>query len=527
MAFVLVQHLDPDHESGLAQILARTTAMQVCEVRDRMKVLPNRIYVIPPNVCMEIVKGVLKLHPREKRPGAARSIDIFFESLAEDQQHRAIGVVLSGTAMDGTSGLEMIKAEGGVTFAQDESAKYQSMPRSAIAAGCVDFVLSPEEIAKELARIAEHPWISATAAEPARKSSKRNSIEVRTATGTPRATGESAYKNILLLLQNFRGVDFSLYKSNTIERRINRRMVLNKQEKLADYAAFLQGNPKELDLLYSDLLINVTSFFRNATAFEALKTKVFPKLLRVQSENEPLRVWTLGCSTGQEAYTIAMTYTEACDNSSRAPKLQIFATDLNETHLEQARSGLYARNLVADISPSRLKRFFVEEQGGFRVSKSLRELCVFARHNILRDPPFSRMNLITCRNLLIYLEPESQKRIFPNLHYALKPGGFLMLGASESVGGFTSLFEAADTREKIFAKKPGTLPAFRFALTKTHRADKKDGAVSKQAAPAEPFRTELYQHSAANFQRPYCPTLITHPPGAKPTTGLSSQASGL
>ena len=508
MAFVLVQHLDPDHESSLAQILGRTTEIQVCEVRDRMKVLPDRIYVIPPNVCMEIVKGVLKLRPREKRPGAARSIDVFLESLAQDQQQRAIGVVLSGTAMDGTLGLEMIKAEGGITFAQDESAKYASMPRSAIAAGCVDFVLSPDGIARELARIAEHPWVAAAQSTPVRNGSKGKAFRATTAKASPTAAThaqeESSYKNILLLLQNHRGVDFSRYKSNTIERRINRRMVLNRQQKLGDYAAFLKNNPKELDPLYSDLLINVTSFFRNPDAFEALKAKVFPRLLQLQGENDPVRVWTLGCSTGQEAYSLAMAYTEYCDKISRAPKLQLFATDLNESHLERARTGLYSRNMVADLSSERLKRFFAEEQGGLRVNKSIRELCVFARHNILSDPPFSRMNLVTCRNLLIYLEPESQKRILPNLHFALKPGGFLMLGASESVGSFTSLFEPAGTREKIFLKKAATLLALPMAVTKSHPADKKGGTVSKPAAPPEQFRTELTaQREADRFMATY------------------------
>jgi len=347
---------------------------------------------------------VLKLRPRDKIRGAHRSIDVFFESLAQDQQERAIGVILSGTASDGTQGLEMIKSEGGFTFAQDDSAKYDSMPRSAVAAGCVDRVLSPKEIAKELARIAKHPLVATRRTTSGDRASSRPVLPTRryelSDDGFPTSAQpgkEGAFKKTLLLLRNHRGVDFSLYKPNTIQRRITRRMVLNKQQALDDYVRFLKGNSKELDALYLDLLISVTSFFRNPEAFDTLKSKVFPKLLQQQQQrtDEPVRVWTLGCSTGQEAYSIAMAFMEFTENIPRAPKLQIFATDLNDAVLEKARHGLYAKSLTADVSPERLRRFFVEEQGGFRISKPLREICVFARQNILSDPPFSRMDLIS------------------------------------------------------------------------------------------------------------------------------------
>ncbi len=521
MGFVLVQHLDPQHESALTHLLARATTMPVCEVTQNLRVEPDSVYVIPPNVQMAISGGVLKLTPRGKVRGATRSIDFFFEALAHDQRERAIGVVLSGTASDGTLGLEAIKAEGGVTFAQDESAKYDSMPRSAIAAGVVDFTLAPVQIAAELARIAKHPFVVGTQASslrgqraslpaepppgkmpggrtdkmsvfrapelPAEAEPEAGQREGKNAPlasggkGTPRTgsrqakkeaaakadqpdAGRDGFAKILLILRNHCGVDFSLYKSNTIQRRVTRRLVLNKHETLAAYAAFLKGNAKELDALYSDVLISVTSFFRNPEAFDVLKRKVFPKFLAQRGRDEAVRVWVLGCSTGQEAYSLAMAFAEAATDDARGAKLQIFATDLNEALLEKARHGLYAKTLVQDISPERLRRFFTEEEGGWRVSKLLREQVVFARQNVMSDPPFSRMDLITCRNLLIYLEPDLQKKIFPAFHYALKPGGFLFLGASESIGTFADLFVPADKKQKIFSRKAGQTPVFRLPL---------------------------------------------------------------
>ncbi len=477
MAFVLVQHLDPAHESALTSLLTKATAMPVAEVKNGVKVAPNRVYVIPPNTNMAISGGVLKLQPRRNTAGAHRSIDFFFESLAQDQKERAIGIVLSGTATDGTHGTEMIKAEGGITFAQDDSAKYDSMPRSAVAAGCIDFVLSPELIARELTDIARHPLVSG-------KKALRRKEAAKAEDGAPLPAGsDNTYKKILDLLRHHRGVDFSLYKPNTIERRIMRRMVLNKSKALGEYAAFLKGNQKEIDLLYADVLISVTSFFRNPEAFEALKTRVFPQLLRDRKRDDPVRVWTLGCSTGQEAYSIAMAYMEFAGDVAGAPRLQVFATDLNEPLLDKARHGLYSKGLAGEISPERLRRFFTEEQGGYRISKMLRETCVFARQNILSDPPFSRMDLISCRNLMIYIEPHLQKKILPNFHYALKPGGFLFLGASESIGPFTDLFEAVDKKQKIFSKKNGALPAYHLPVSAGRPAQKKGVRVKAQPLP--------------------------------------------
>ncbi|HZZ57448.1 MAG TPA: chemotaxis protein CheB [Opitutaceae bacterium] len=470
--FVLVQHLDPQHESALAQLLTPATRMPVCEVTDNLRVKANHVYIIPPNASLGIARGVLKLQPRARTALAARAIDNFFEALAKDQHERAIGVILSGNATDGTLGLEAIKAEGGLTFAQDGSARYDSMPRSAAAAGCVDRVLSPAGIASELARISRHPWLSPAAPDvgkpprsrgraPATAAGRSHVFRALAAELEPDAPQDrnGQYQRIVSLLSRHSGVDFSLYKSATIQRRIVRRAVLNQRNTLADYAAFLRANPGELDALYADALINVTSFFRNADAFAVLRDRVFAKLLR-QRTVEPVRAWVLGCSTGQEAYSIAMAYAEAAGKIRRARKLQMFATDLNEANLDKARHGFYARALVQDVSPARLRRFFVEEKGGYRVIKSLRESVVFARQNVIGDPPFSRLDLISCRNLMIYLEAGLQKRLFPAFHYALKPGGFLFLGASESIGNFGDLFFPVDKKRKIFAQKAAPLRAF-------------------------------------------------------------------
>jgi two-component system, chemotaxis family, CheB/CheR fusion protein len=464
LGFVLVQHLDPGHESALVQILARATGLPVREVENDETVEPNQVYVIPRDTNLTIVKGVLKLAPRPRTRAPHRPIDTFFESLAQDLRGRSVGVVLSGTASDGTLGLEAIKAEGGITFAQDDSAKYDSMPKSAVAAGCVDIVLSPADIAKELAQIAKHPHVAGQALFTNARDDE-TSATAHEDDETQSKGVENGYKKVLLLLRNHSGVDFSLYKSTTIQRRITRRLVLNKKNTLEEYADFLGGNSKELDTLYADVLIGVTSFFRNPETFDVVQHKVLSELLK-QGGDEPLRCWVLGCSTGQEAYSIAIAFVEAAEKAPRMRALQIFATDLNDALLEKARHGLYAKSLVEDVTPERLRRFFVEEQGGYRVSKALREMVVFAHQNLVADPPFSRMDLISCRNLLIYLEPSLQKKAMPRFHYALKPGGFLLLGASESVGGFTELFEPVDKKHKIYFKKSARTPAFHLPLRK-------------------------------------------------------------
>ena len=445
MAFVLIMHLDPKHESILPELLAKTTLLPVSEVKDGTTVAPDHVYVMPRNTSMEIEGGALRLRPREKGRGQHRPIDAFLRTLAEDQSARAIGVILSGTATDGTLGLEAVKAEGGITFAQEpKSAQYDSMPRSAIAAGCVDFTLTPEEIARELARISRHPYIApAATAEPGPVEAAQPAVK-------------NGFNKILALLRRAIGVDFSLYKTNTLRRRIRRRMILNKLDGLGEYAEYLRDNAAEVENLYQDILINVTSFFRDPEAFGVLKEKIFPRIVERREPDEPARIWVVGCSTGEEAYSIAIAFSEFVGERAEHIPVQIFATDLNERSIERARAGLYSKNITEDVSPERLRRFFTEAEGGYRIGKPLRDMCVFARQNVIADPPFSRMDLISCRNLLIYLEPVLQKQILPLLHYALKSAGFLWLGHSETTSVASDLFEPEDKRHRFYARKPAT-----------------------------------------------------------------------
>ncbi len=442
MAFVLVQHLAPSHASALAEILGRATAMPVQEVQDRATVDPDHVYVIPPGQDLIVRSGTLQLSQRSTA-GQQRPIDGFFRTLAEECGHCAIGVILSGTANDGTLGLEAIKAEGGITFAQDASAQHDGMPQNAVASGCVDFVLPPEEIAHEIARIARNPV--AVADE-----------------GAPDSNVASKLRPIMQQLLKGTGVDFTHYKHSTLSRRISRRMALHKLSSLHDYARLLTDNPTEVEALYQDILINVTSFFRDPEAYDALKTKVFPRLVKGRSPDEPLRVWTLGCSTGEEAYSLAIAFAEYCGEAGVSVPLQLFGTDLNASAIEKARAGVFSADRLLEMSPVRVERFFTEANGVYRISKALRDSCVFSRHNALVDPPFSRVALISCRNLLIYLEPVLQERIVPTLHFALKANGCLWLGSSETLGSFENLFDTEDGKHKIYTKRSGT--SFRYPL---------------------------------------------------------------
>ena len=443
MAFVLVQHLAPVRDSALAEILSRATSLPVTEVISEREVEPNHVYVIPPDRDMTIVGGNLHL-VRRKKNVSHHPIDLFFRSLAEEQREGAIGVVLSGTATDGTLGLEAIKAEGGITFAQDDSAQYDGMPRSAIASGCVDFALPPEGIAAELARISKHPYVRGAGAGQ-NGGARSPGLEAERAALAP----------ILQVLRTATAVDFSLYKPGTLARRISRRMGLLKIEGAKDYARLLRDTPAEVEALYLDILINVTSFFRDPEAYRVLKAKVIPALLKDRSRHDPVRVWVLGCSTGEEAYSLAMLFSETMTTSKDRAPAQIFATDINAASIEHARAGVYDSQRVHDVSRERLRSFFTEQSGSYRVVKHIRDMCVFARHNVMADPPFSRIDLISCRNLLIYLEPSLQQRIIPLLHYALNPSGYLLLGSSETIGSFRELFRVENARHKLYSKKPG------------------------------------------------------------------------
>jgi two-component system CheB/CheR fusion protein len=450
MAYVLVQHLDPKHESILAELLSKATRMSVAEVTGDVRVEPNHIYVIPPSQDIVLAQGMLKLVPRSRTGGSHMPIDSFLRTLADGQGSQGIGVILSGMASDGTLGLTAIKAEGGIAFAQDPgSAKHDDMPRNAIAAGCVDFVLSPEAIARELKRLGRHPYLSA--GEP--------SGAPGNAPAAVEEDGE-ALATIFSLVKKATGADFSAYKKATLQRRIARRMAVNRIETLADYARRLAGDAAEAEALYQDCLICVTSFFRDPDVFQALSDTLLPVLFEGRPSDRPLRVWVAGCATGEEAYSIAMCLVERAGELPGSPSFQMFATDLSESALKKARAGIYLENIAENVSPERLRRFFSKVEGRYQISKAIREMCVFAHHDLTSDPPFSRMDLISCRNLLIYLEPRLQERVFASFHYALNPSGCLILGPAEGVGASSALFSRLDERHKIYKRKATAAPGF-------------------------------------------------------------------
>jgi two-component system CheB/CheR fusion protein len=438
LAILFVAHLDPKHKSLLPEILARATPMPVLQVKEGMPVELNHIYVIPPATNMAIADGHLALTPREAKAGPHMPIDHLFRSLASIQKSRAIGVLLSGNGTDGSLGFQSIKGEGGITFAQDEkSAKHAGMPRAAAADGNVDFVLAPHEIARELARLAGHPYTRG--AEPP---------------AAPRAPAEGdPVAEIIGLLRERTAVDFSHYKMPTIRRRIQRRMALANFDNPRDYLKLLKRDAAEVDNLYHDFLIRVSQFFRDPEAFEVVKHKIFPALLKDRPRSSPVRIWVAGCATGEEAYSLAILLSEALEGRPEAVPVKILATDLNESALEKARAGVYLDNIEIDVTPERLRRFFTRLDGRYQISKAIREMCVFSRHNLTVDPPFSHLDLVSCRNVLIYMDTALQRRVLPVLHYALNPSSYLFLGASESVGAFTDLFEPADGKHRIFHRK--------------------------------------------------------------------------
>ncbi len=452
MAYVFVPHLDPSRESAFREILARTTSMPVVEVEHGMIVKPDHVYVIPRNCEMRMARGVLHItQPEHARP-VNTIIDIFFRSLALDQGSNIIGIVLSGTASDGTLGLTAIKGEGGITFAQDSSAKYDGMPSSAIASGSVDLVLPPDAMARELTRIAGHPYVSGAGLE---LDSEAGEIK------------DAQMGQLFSILRRTTRADFSEYKRPTIGRRVARRMALHKIEKLGEYVALVQRDLGEVNALYQDLLINVTSFFRDPEAFEALKRVAYPELMRTaQQHNLPIRIWVPGCSSGEEPYSIAISLMEFLDEERTEVPVQIFGTDLSATAINRARVGLYREAIATDVSAVRLRRYFHHVDSGYQVSKTIRDLCIFSTQNVFSDPPFSRVDLVSCRNVMIYLSQPLQRRVVPVFHYALNPNGFLMVGNAEGLlPSGTELFDAADKKQKIFRKKPVSTPVtFGFSV---------------------------------------------------------------
>jgi len=482
-AFVLVQHLDPAHESVLPSLLSSATPMPVGEARDGTPIEPDHVYVIPSAMDLEIGGGLLKLLPRSRARGAHHMpIDGFFRTLADAQGAMAIGVILSGMASDGTVGLGAIKAAGGICFAQEpRSAKYDGMPRSAIAAGCIDAVLSPGEIAGEIARLAgglllSEPSILSSSADPLRP-----------------AEEEEALAKAFLLLRKVTGNDLGAYKRTTLLRRIRRRMALVHVETLEEYVQHLESHPAAVQDLYQDLLIGVTSFFRDPPAIEALTRDVFPKLIAGRPAEAPLRLWVPGCSTGEEVYTLAICLLELLGSTATNPSVQIFGTDVSEAAVAKARAGIYSEKIAADVSPERLARFFIRIDGKLQISKTVRALCVFSRHDLVRDPPFSRLDLISCRNVLIYLRPEAQKTVMAGFHYALKPTGYLLLGRSESPAAATDRFQPVDREHKIYAPAANGSRSVHAARPATSLPEKAQlgappGAIVQTAAARAVFR---------------------------------------
>ncbi len=439
MAFVLVQHLDPHHGSQLPEILSVSTKMPVQTVENRMALRPNEVFVIPPNVTMVLEDGILRLDDR--KPGLHLPIDAFFESLARVQGGRAIAIVLSGNASDGSQGVKAVKAECGLTFAQDEtSAQHIGMPRNAIATGAIDYVLPPLEIARELVHLSRHPFV--LPAEP-----DKAAEEI-----LPEGNGE--LKKIFRALRQITKVDFSNYKRNTVRRRIGRRMIVTRSRTLAEYAQLLQERPEEVRELHRDLLICVTNFFRDPDVFVAL-SKLLADVIASRDATEPFRVWVPGCATGEEAYSLAICLRELLDDREMTTPIQLFGTDISESGLDRARAGIYPDVIAQDVSPERLRRFFVRVDRGYQINKSIRENCVFARQDVIDDPPFGHTDLISCRNLLIYLDSALQSRVLPVFHYSLNPTGLLVLGNMESIAVASDLFSVIDKQHHIFGRKPG------------------------------------------------------------------------
>jgi len=437
MAFVIIQHLSPRHKSIMSDILMKYTQMKILQIEDNQEIKTNHVYLNPPDKNVTILNRSLHLTEPTQTHGVNLPIDCFFRSLSEDQGEKAICIILSGTATDGTLGLKAVKGEGGMAIVQDpESAKYAGMPSSAIATGLVDFILPVEKIPAELVRYVQHPYIE----RPER-------IE------TARQQFRSYVQKILALIRTSTGHDFSKYKQTTIRRRIERRMAVHQIDSIEQYATYLKITPSEIEILFKDLLIGVTNFFRDAEAFEVLKAKVIPELIKNKKPEIPLRVWVAGCATGEEAYSIAILFAEVMDKLKKQINIQIFASDIDNEALDFARMAVYPDSIAADISSKRLNRFFIKDENTYRVKKQIREMIVFASQNLIKDPPFSRLDLVSCRNLLIYMEPVLQKKILPLFHYTLTHNGILFLGTSESIGEFSHLFAPISSKWKIFKHK--------------------------------------------------------------------------
>ncbi len=512
VAFVVVQHLDPTHKGIMAELLQRVTKMEVFQAKDRMPVRPDCVYVIPPNKDMSILHGALHLFEPAAARGLRLPIDFFLRSLAEDCQERGIGVILSGMGSDGTMGLRAIKEKAGLALVQEPaSAKFDSMPRSAIDAGLADIVAPAEALAEKMLGYLRH------APRPAKAESPLDEKD------------RSALEKVFILLRAHTGNDFSLYKKATIGRRIERRMGIHQIDRMTTYVRYLRENPQEVELLFKELLIGVTSFFRDPEVWEQLRDVALPELLARFPAGRTLRAWVPGCSTGEEAYSLAIVLKEALETvkSKGGPAVQIFATDLDADAIDKARQGLFPANIAADVTPERLGRFFVQAESGYRVGKAIRDLVTFAPQNLIMDPPFTKLDLISCRNLLIYLTPELQKKLLPLFHFSLNPGGLLVLGSSESIGGHTRLF-AAQTRQVAHlpaardgaGRGGGRVPdlVHRRSRRRDHSAESPANARKPASASRPPAAAALFSGGGAG-QRAGGYPLHQRPHGKVPGAG--------
>ncbi len=491
MAFVLVQHLDPTHESMMVELLARHTEMTVVEVADKMRVEPNHVYMIPPNKYMAIQDGVLRLTEPVLRRGIRVPIDFFMRSLADDQHERAICVVLSGTGTEGTLGLKAVKANGGMTMVQaPETAHYDPMPRSAIATGVVDYVLPVDQMPAMMMRYAKHWYINGTQTP-----------------SVPQEKAPDALKNILALLRTRTGYDFRCYKKSTLHRRVARRMGLNHIEHESSYLSFLRDNADEVQQLFKDMLIGVTGFFREPEAFEVLEHEVIPKICADRGSDDAVRIWVAGCSTGEEAYSLAMLLLEHLSAINKTCDIQIFASDIDQDSLDYARAGMYPKSIAADVPPERLQRFFTKvDEHSYHVSKQVRETVVFALQNLISDPPFSKLDLIACRNLLIYLETDVQQRVIALFHFALNDGGYLFLGNSESVGQQDGLYQPVSKKWHVF-RKLGPTRRNLLSIPIIDRGDTGE-EIEPTFAPLLPRPTGLAQLAQQLLLREYVPASV-------------------
>ncbi len=443
IGYIIVQHLDPTHKSLLSELIAGHTKMKVYEISDGVIVKPDCVYIIPPNKDLRIFNGALQLLDVTEARSKRRTIDPFFHSLAEDQKEKAIGIILSGTGTEGTLGIKEIKGSGGLTLVQDpQTAQFSGMPNSALASNHVDYILPPEKMPSALLSYVTQ--------------AKDNTNHEKT--GKLTIPSEIQLKKFFQMIRSQTGSDFSNYKTNTILRRIAKRIALSQKDTVDNYLAFLQNNPPEIYKLYKDFLIGVTSFFRDPEVFNSIEKNAIPFLLKKFAEKEEIRIWVCGCSTGEEAYSLAILFKEALEKNRQHLKITIFATDIDKEAIDTARTGIYPKSISSEVTPERLSRYFINKENTYQLKKEIRELVVFAHHNVIKDPPFSKLDMISCRNLLIYMDNELQRRVIPIFHYSLNKEGILLLGTSENIGDFSHSFTVVDPKMKIYTKKEGSLP---------------------------------------------------------------------